>query len=482
MAKVAVDASKPSAAAAKVNPRRRRPTWALTARPVLLSSTGVFPTRALPPLVLAIFVIAGAAGAHAAPADSAAVPPPGPHVLVGHIQGPIGPASGIYVNRLLRDADARQARALILTIDTPGGLSDTMRDIIQAILASPVPVVTFVHPGGARAASAGALIVLASHVAAMAPGTNIGAAHPVAIGTGGEGQDEHMEEKITNDAAAYARTIATRRGRSVEWAERIVRESISSTAEEALKARVVDLVAKDIDELVARIDERPVDVAGEQRKLDLKDAELVEAPPTWREKFLSRISDPNIAYLLMLAGVFGLIFELQNPGSVLPGVVGGLSLLTAAFALQMLPVNWAGAALFALAIVLFILEIKVTSHGLLTIGGVIAMLFGSLMLIDSPFPFMRVSLAVIIPSVIATALFFLFAVGMGVRAQRRKVTTGAEGLVGAEGVARGAVGAGGGSVMVRGEFWNAVSDDDIADGTRVEVVHVDGLQLRVRRR
>jgi membrane-bound serine protease (ClpP class) len=408
-------------------------------------------------------------------------PATGP-VLVGHLTGPIGPATGIYVKRLLREAQEHDARCVVLTVDTPGGLADTMRDIIQAILASPVPVVTFVHPEGARAASAGAMIMLAAHVAAMAPGTNIGAAHPVAIlPGGGQEKDETMEEKITNDAAAYARTLATRRGRNVAWAERIVRESISSTANEALEQKVIDTLADDVAGLVERIEGRTVEVAGTRVTLRARGAAIVDAPPSLRESFLARISDPNIAYLLMLAGVFGLIFELQNPGAILPGVVGALSLLTAAFALQMLPVNWAGAALIVLAIVLFILEVKVTSHGLLTVGAVVAMFFGSLMLIDSPFPFMRVSLAVIIPSVVFTALFFLFAVGMGVRAQRRRVTTGHEGLVGMEGVARGPVGPDGGSVLVRGEFWNAQSDEPIADGAHVEVTHVDGLRLRVRR-
>jgi membrane-bound serine protease (ClpP class) len=364
-----------------------------------------------------------------------------------------------------------------------------------------VPVVTFVHPEGARAASAGALIALAAHVSAMAPGTNMGAAHPVSIAPGGEQvRDDHMDEKVTNDAAAYARSIAARRGRNVEWAERIVRESISSTADEALAAGVIDFIAVNPGEVIRRLEGRGVEVAATpggdgavhsipaelsiptlKRTLHTDGAAVIDMPPTLREKFLARISEPNIAYLLMLAGMFGLIFELQNPGSVFPGVVGALSLLTAAFALQMLPVNWAGASLIVLAIILFILEVKVTSHGLLTIGAVVAMLFGSLMLIDSPFPFMRVSLAVIIPSVIFTALFFLFAVGMGVRAQRRRVTTGHEGLVGMEGVTHGAVGAEGGSVMVRGEFWNAVSEEPLADGARVEVIRVDGLQLRVRR-
>jgi membrane-bound serine protease (ClpP class) len=456
----------------------------LTPSSRLVSLTGVSlpPHIALLRRVLAIvaLILAVAAPLRAQPATDAASPS-GP-IMVGHITGAIGPATGIYVDRLLREATARDARCLLITIDTPGGLSETMRDVIQAILASPVPVVTFVAPEGARAASAGALIMLAAHVGAMAPGTHIGAAHPVSIGTGGEqGQDEHMDAKVTNDAAAFARSIAARRGRNVEWAEKCVRESISSTAGEALSADVIDLIAPDTAALVDQIDGRTVEVAGTERELRVKGAELVENPPSFREEFLARISDPNIAYLLMLAGVFGLIFELQNPGSILPGIVGALSLLTAAFALQMLPVNWAGMALIALAIVLFVLEIKVTSHGLLTVGGAIAMLFGSIMLIDSPFPFMRVSLAVIIPSVALTALFFLFAVGMGVRAQRRKVTTGREELLGMEGTARGAVDGRGGSVFVRGEIWSAVSEDNVADGDRIRVERVDGLVLTVRR-
>lgn len=447
--------------------------------PGVLTALRSRPLRALLPALVGLLVSTlGRADGSTAPAR---VVDPG-IVLVGHLTGPIGPATGIYVQRLVADASARHARCLLLTIDTPGGLSDTMREIIQAILASPVPVVTFVYPEGARAASAGALIAMSAHISAMAPGTNMGAAHPVSIGPGGGvGKSEVMTEKVTNDAAAFARSIATRRGRSVSWAERVVRESISSTPDEALAAHVIDVISRDPRDLLEKIDGRRVDIRGSQNTLAVLGSNLIEVPPTWRERFLARISEPNIAYLLMLAGIFGIFFELQNPGSVLPGVVGGVSLITAAFAFHMLPVSSAGLALIALAIGLFVLEIKVTSHGILTVGATVAMLFGSLMLIDSPLPFMRVSLAVIIPSVLATALFFLFAVSMGVRAQRRRVTTGPEGLLGLEGVSRGGVGHDGGSVFVRGEFWNANSDEDIEDGARIEVVRVDGLTLGVRR-
>jgi membrane-bound serine protease (ClpP class) len=400
-------------------------------------------------------------------------------VVVGDIDGPIGPATTAYVERILADASGQGASCVVIRMDTPGGLSAAMRDIIQAILASPVPVVVYVHPGGAHAASAGAVIALAAHVSAMSPGTNIGAAHPVSIGGGAADSSGVMDEKVTNDAAAYARSLASRRGRNVAWAERVVRESISSTAEEAVAEGVVDLIAADLDELLAAIDGRTVEVPAGTATLRTSGAVVREMPPSFRERFLARIADPNIAYLLMLIGVFGLFFELQNPGAVLPGVAGAVAIIMAAFGLQMLPVNWTGVALIALALVLFFLEVKVASHGALTIGGIVAMFVGSIMLIDSPLPFMRVSLAVIIPSVLFTALFFLFAVGMGIRAQRRKVTTGHEGLVGAEGVVRRDVHASG-SVFVRGELWNAQSAQPIAAGTRVVVERVDGMTVTVR--
>jgi membrane-bound serine protease (ClpP class) len=402
-----------------------------------------------------------------------------PVVIMAEIDGAIGPATTAYVERVLADAANRDAACVVMRIDTPGGLSAAMRDIIQAILASPVPVVTWVAPGGAGAASAGALIALSAHVSAMAPGTNIGAAHPVSLGGGGADSSGVMQEKITNDAASYARSLATRRNRNVEWAERVVRESISSTAEEAVAANVADFIAADSDDLIARLDGLTLETPGGDVTLALDGAELVALQPTLRERFLARIADPNITYVLMLIGVFGIFFELQNPGAIFPGVVGAVSLITAAFGLQMLPINWTGFALIMLAIVLFILEIKITSHGALTLGGVASMAVGSIMLIDSPLPFMRVSLAVIIPSVLFTAAFFVFAVGMGIRAQHRKVTAGNEGIVGAEGEARSDV-LEAGSVYVHGEYWRARSEAPIAAGTRVVVERIDGMIVTVR--
>jgi membrane-bound serine protease (ClpP class) len=400
-------------------------------------------------------------------------------VVVGTVDGAIGPASRDYLRRLFAHAGTAGAACVVIRMDTPGGLSSSMRDIIQDVLGSGTPVVVYVAPSGARAASAGALIALAAHVAAMAPGTNIGAAHPVPLGGGGGEKDETMDEKITHDAAAYARSIAAQRGRNVEWAEKIVRESISSTADEALDEGVIDVVANDLSDLLEKIDGWEVDVSGQTVVLAVAGAPVEEVELSWRERFLAKISDPNIAYLLMLLGVFGIIFELQNPGAIFPGVIGVISILLATFALQLLPVNYVGLALIAMAIALFLLETQITSAGLLTAGGVVSMLIGSIMLIDSPLPFMKVSLKVIIPSVLFTAAFFLFAVGLGLRAQKGKVSTGTSGLIGEKGIAKSDVHEQG-SVFVHGEFWNACSDERIPEGSTVEVVSVEGMTLKVR--
>jgi membrane-bound serine protease (ClpP class) len=436
-----------------------------------------YPVAAILAGLLATVAAVFPAGASGATADSAAAAERTGSVYIASVDGAIGPATKDYLHRVLVEAAGAGAACTVILMDTPGGLSASMRDIIKDILASPVPIVVYVSPSGARAASAGALIALAAHVAAMAPGTNIGAAHPVSIGAGGE-KDETMEEKITNDAAAYARSLASQRGRNIEWAEKVVRESISSTAEEALAEDVIDVVAPGLDDLLAAIDGRVVETVAGSVAIRTAGAERVEAAPSARERFLARISDPNIAYLLMLIGVFGIIFEFQNPGALFPGILGVIALITAAFALQMLPVNLTGLTLIALAIVLFLLEIKVPSHGALTLGGVVSMVIGSVMLIDSPLPFMKVSLSVIVPSVVFTALFFLFAVGVGLRAQRRKVSTGASGLVGEAGVARDDV-HDQGTVFVHGEYWNAWSDEPIPSGTRVTVLEVDGMKLKV---
>ncbi|MFQ5511704.1 MAG: nodulation protein NfeD [Candidatus Krumholzibacteriia bacterium] len=405
-------------------------------------------------------------------------PPARPRVVVGSIEGAIGPVTDGYVHRVLASATPLDPQCVIFTLDTPGGLDVSMRAIIKNILASRVPVVVYVHPGGARAASAGAIISLAAHAVAMSPGTNIGAAHPVAIGQGK--MDEEMAAKITNDAAAFARGLADERGRDVEWAEKIVRESISSTAEEALALGVIDIIADDVDDLLAQLDGREFSVGDRKIVLATAAAEVVTMTSSLRERILARISDPNIAYLLMLLGIFGIFFELQNPGAIVPGVIGAISILLAFYALQLLPVNYAGVALILLAVVLFVLEIKIPSAGMLTVGGVVSMLIGSLMFIDSPLPFMRVSLSVIIPAVIFTAAFFLFAVGLGLKAQRRKVATGNAGMKGEIGRARTDIGDSG-TVFVHGEHWNAFSDEPIPRGASVEIISVAGLRVKVKR-
>lgn len=448
-----------------------------------------FPRHHLTAILFAValtglYSTAGGQGEHpdtTAPADtvtlSGALAPPGP-VLVGTIDGAVGPATKDYVRRVIKEAAEEYAACVVLLVDTPGGLSASMRDIIQDIFASRVPIVVYVYPSGARAASAGALIALAAHVAAMTPGTNIGAAHPVSLGSGGE-TDETMEEKVTNDAAAYARSIADKRGRSVEWAEKVVRESVSSTAQEALDEGVIDLIAENLPELLRKLDGRPVETESGPSTMRTNGAQVKNVDLSFREKFLARISDPNIAYLLMLLGIFGIFFELQNPGAIFPGVVGVIAIIMATFALQLLPVNYAGLGLIVLAIVFFALETQIASGGLLTVGGAVSMLIGSIMLIDSPLPFMRVSLSVIIPSVIVTVLFFVFAVGLGLRAQKRKVATGDKGLIGERGVAKTDV-YDDGSVFVHGEYWNAWSTEKIPAGAAVEIVEVNGMKLKVR--
>ncbi|MDH3217149.1 MAG: nodulation protein NfeD, partial [Candidatus Krumholzibacteria bacterium] len=279
--------------------------------------------------------------------------------------------------------------------------------------------------------------------------------------------------------AAYARGLAKERGRDVDWAESIVRDSHSSTAEEVLALGVIDMIANDFDDLVGQLDGRDVDLLGAKKTLATSGAAVVSIEPSLRERFLAKISDPNIAYLLMLLGIFGIFFELQNPGAIFPGVIGGIAILLAFYALQLLPVDYAGVALILLAIVMFLLEIKIPSGGLLTVGGVVAMIIGSIMFIDSPLPFMRVSLSVIIPAVIFTALFFLFAVGMGLRAQGKRVSTGARGIRGEVGTAKTDIGESG-SVFVHGEYWNARSDEPIATGDKVDIVAVEGMTLLVK--
>lgn len=390
--------------------------------------------------------------------------------------GVINPVASEYVDKGLEKARALGAQALVLQLDTPGGLDKSMRLIIKSMLASPIPVVVYVAPAGSRAASAGVFITMAAHVAAMAPGTNIGAAHPVALG-GGK-MDKTMIEKVENDAAAYIRSLAERWGRNADWAEEAVRKSVSIQASEAVEKGVVDLLAPSLEELLAKIDGRAIQAGGRTVTLATAGAPVVTVSMTLKQRILSFLSHPNVAYLLMLLGFYGIFFELSSPGALFPGIIGGIAIILAAYALQLLPVNWAGLALMALALVLFLLEIKVPSHGALTIGGVVALTLGSLMLFDSPDPLLRVSLKVIIPAVVVTSGFFIFLVGKTAQAHRARVTTGREGLVGAEGIVR-KWADGQGTILLRGELWKAESLSALESGQEVTVTETEGLTLTV---
>jgi len=391
------------------------------------------------------------------------------------IDGVISPVTLRLVEMALTRAQADKAHALVIQLDTPGGLERSMRAICQRLLNAEIPVIVWVGPTGARAASAGVFITLAANVAAMAPATNIGAAHPVAVGGG---VDKESMRKIENDAAAFVRTIAVERGRDADWAEKAVRESVSITEREALKLRVIDVIADSIPDLLTKIDGRTVKTSKGTVTLATKGVVAKPIAIGLRDRFLNVITDPNVAYVLMMLGTLGLIFELSNPGAVLPGVVGGISLILAFFAFQSLPINFAGMLLILFAIVLFIAEVKVVSHGVLAIGGVVAMALGSLMLYDEPEAGFRVSWLVIIPTVAVTAGIFIFALTAGVRALTRRPQLGAEALVGATGTAFGAL-AGEGQIKLQGEIWRAVTDRPIPDGTPVRVIGVDGLTLRV---
>lgn len=393
------------------------------------------------------------------------------------VNGAITPPIAAYILNNIREAEKDKVSGLIILLDTPGGLDASMRDIAKGILNAGVPVIVYVHPAGARAASAGVIITIAAHVAAMTPGTNIGAAHPVALGFGGGG-DKTMKQKLENDAAAYVRGIAKKRHRSQEWVEKAVRTSESITAEEAVKKGVVDFVAVDLQDLLKKMDGLQVEVGEKKHRLRSIDAQLREKKMGARERILSVISDPNIAYILLLLGLAGLYFEFSHPGIILPGVVGAISLILAFFALQTLPVNYAGILLILLAIALFIAEMKVVSHGILTIGGVVSLAIGSLILFDSPDPALRVSYDVMLPFLTVITLFFVGVIFLVVKAQLRKKRTGKEGMIGLTGVVvddfiRE------GKVFVRGEYWNAISVKPLKKGTKVRVVDLDGLKLRV---
>ncbi len=395
------------------------------------------------------------------------------------VDSAITPAVAKYITKSIEESYSARSQGLIILLDTPGGLDLAMRDIIKEILGSSIPVIVFVHPSGARAASAGVMITMAAHVAAMTPGTNIGAAHPVAIGFGGK-MDETMAKKVENDAVAYAVGIAEKKGRNAGWAEEAVRKSVSITAEEALRLNVIDIVANTTAELLEKMDGKTVALRSGEVVLKSRGALINEKTMGLRERILATLSDPNIAYLLLMIGLAGLYFEFAHPGAILPGVVGGISLILSFFAMQTLPVNYAGILLIIFGIILFIAEIKIVSHGMLTVAGIICLILGSIMLFESPIPALRVSLRVMIPTIVIVSLFFVAVISLAVKAQMRKPATGMEGMIGKEGTAITAVFADG-KVFIKGEVWNASSTDEIEEGDPVRVTGVKGLNLTVEK-
>ena len=399
-------------------------------------------------------------------------------VLVIRVNGVINPVSSEFIGKGIKKANEMQAEALVIELDTPGGLDTSMRSIVKEIIGSSVPVIVYVSPSGARSASAGVFIAMAAHVSAMSPGTNIGAAHPVGVG---DKMDKTMAEKATNDAAAYIKSLAERTGRNAKWAEDAVRKSISATETEALKEKVIDLVSSDLETLLKDVDGRKVKTSTGEKTLATADASVVREEMSLRHKILDFITDPNVAYMLMLLGFYGIFFEFTNPGAIFPGVMGSICLILAFYAFQTLPVNYAGLLLIILGIILFILEIKIISHGVLTIGGIISMGIGSLMLFESTSPFVKLSLSVILPAVVMTALFFTVVIGLAYKAYKRKPVTGMEGLIGMEGTANTEITKDGGMVLVHGELWSAISDEMISKGDSITVKSVAGLKLTVRK-
>lgn len=404
-------------------------------------------------------------------------------ILTVTISAPIHPVTAEIVLKTLEKAREEQASLVIIKLNTPGGLDSSMREIIEGIVNSPVPVVAYVSPSGARAASAGFFISVACDIFAMAPGTSTGAAHPVSLGPTGESQqDKTMEEKVTHDAAAYIRTLAEKRGRNVRMAEDAVRKSLSYTEQEALTGKIIDLVAGSESELIQALDGRQIKrFDGRLQELKLKDLEIIEVALTFRQKVLMAIANPNLAYILLMIGLLGLYFEFANPGAILPGVLGGISLLLALFSFQILPVNYVGLLLIILGTVLFILEVKVQSYGALTMGGIVSVLFGSIMLIRSPIPELRPSLKFIIPVALGVSLVFIFLVYLVIRVHTRRTITGREGMIGETGKTLTWSGREG-KVFVHGEIWQAISDEPLERGDPVEVIEVkNNLTLKVKK-
>ena len=401
-------------------------------------------------------------------------------VIVVKISGSINPAVAEYISHEISQANADQEALIVLHMDTPGGLDTSMRQIIKKIQGSQVPVASFVAPSGSRAASAGTFITIASHIAAMAPGTNIGAAHPVnMMGGGGESeQAKTMEHKVVNDAAAYIRSLAQLRNRNEHWAELAVVKSVSISAEEAMRLNVIDLVAADVKALVLAVDGREVQVASGSVTLKTGNLQIVYHEMNPRQKFLDIISSPNVAYILMMIGMVGLYFELSNPGLVLPGVIGAISLILALYAMQTLPINYAGLLLILFGVILFIAEISIMSYGLLSVSGVISLFLGSTMLIDSDDPALQISRAILYPTLGLTVVLSVGIVVLATRTRNLKKLGGMDGMIGETGLVKDALNPVG-RVQVHGELWEAEAEGPVAEGETVRVDSVAGLKIKV---
>jgi len=396
------------------------------------------------------------------------------------INGAIGPATASYIARSIDEARTQNAQCLVIQLNTPGGLLDSTQTIVQDFLGSTVPVVVYVSPTGATATSAGCFITLAANVAAMAPATTIGAAHPVMLGGIPSGQeqkpDETMKQKLENFSVSYIETIAAKRHRNVDWAKSAVRESASITAEKAFELRVIDLIAADTPELLKRLNGRAVD----GKTLNTATAEIAEIKMSPSERVFQQLWRPEVMFILMLIAIYGIIGEMTTPGAILPGVVGAIALILALYLAAILPVNVTGIVLIALAMMLFIFDIYAPTHGVLTMGGIISFLIGSLMLFNRADPLFRLSLSYIIPATLMTAAFFAFVIGKGLRAQRLPVKAGAETMVGKKVTASTPIDSQGGRVFVEGENWNAFSDTPVEPGEVVEIAEVKGLTLKVK--
>lgn len=402
-----------------------------------------------------------------------------PSIYLLQLNGIINPITSQYVVSGIENAEAEEAECLILQLDTPGGLDTSMRDIIKKMLNSTIPIIVYVSPSGGRAASAGVFITLASNIAAMAPGTNIGAAHPVVMG--GEEIDEEMKAKMENDAAAYIKTIAEKRGRNTQWAEKAVRESVSITEQEAIEIGVIEFIANDVEELIEIIDGVRVTTASGEKVLNTKGAEIIPVKMSFKDLFLHSLTNPNIAYILLFLGIYGILGEFSNPGSFFPGIVGGISLILAFVAFQSIPINYGGLLLIIFGVILFVIEIYTPTFGVLTAGGVTSLILGSSMLSKSTVPFLRISLGLIISMSLATAAFFVFALSKGIKIQWKKPVTGREGLMGKVGITKTNL-TPEGTIFIHGERWQASTEGEkIKEGEEVEVLEVKGLNLVVKK-